>query len=109
MNRTVKAKIFTMTSKLYLPVILLTVFMFVVIGFHASKWNPVLSQDTMVYYYPRVVPINYGLEMDVFTEPFLVPSESVPPAAHEAKPVFVILLKLWHGIYHALDPNTIFP
>jgi hypothetical protein len=72
----------------------------------AGKWNPVLSYDTGTFYYPSVARSADGGAAEGVLSAFLVPPDA-RPEAHQAKPVFVALLRLWHGTAARLAPATL--
>lgn len=89
--------------------VLAAIAVFVLVGRSARDWNPALSHDTCVYYYQEIKKLNGPVQNSIVTNPFKVPVGTTEPDAAQAKPVFIVLLNLWHTGYKWLDSSLVFP
>lgn len=89
--------------------VLVTVIVFVLVGRSARDWSPALSHDTCVYYYQEIKKLNTPVQQNLITSPFKVTVGTTEPDAAQAKPVFIVLLNLWHTGYKWLDSSLVFP
>jgi hypothetical protein len=88
---------------------LAAVVLLIFVGVAAERWNPVLSHDTKHFFYPTTADMDDGLGPMDFVQPFLTNISTYWPDSHDVKPVFVVALKVWHGLYHYLDPYLTYP
>lgn len=89
--------------------VLFTVIILALVGQNARNWSPSLSHDTYEYYYKEIEKLNVPENQNIFTNPFKVPLGTTEPNAAQAKPVFVVLLNLWHTGYKWLDSALVLP
>jgi hypothetical protein len=73
----------------------------------AARWNPILSHDTRIYYFPtqEVLNSNYTWQ-DILIRPFAIDSSVKAPSASEAKPVFVVALRAWGVVYRSFTGDS---
>jgi hypothetical protein len=71
------------------------------------SWNPSLSHDTFVYYYPRITQTAQEFDTHGFGSVLKVPYERIEPDAADAKPIFVLIIKAWHAVYAMLNPGSL--
>lgn len=75
----------------------------------ARQWNPALSYDTETFYYTALIQERPQSNLAAALSSYLVHpfTNGDEPRADQAKPLFVFILRIWHGTLSVLHPGAL--